>query len=149
MDNTKDFGVLISDDDYDHHTHVLISDDDYDYHMNLIKKMSPKKRNQYKSHLSDKWGQRSKLIFKDGDLLNYSILEKKFVPVAPMGVIFQMVLSEGSTITDVSNVGLRVFLGEDASTVIEESIQENHTGNHTGRVNHRTTIHSGRHFAGF
>ena len=116
---------------------VMISDDDYDHHMNLIKKMSPKKRNQYKSFLADKWGQRSKLIFKDGDLLNYSILEKKFVRVAPMRVIFQMVGSEDATITDVSNVGLRMLLGEDGSTVIEESIQENHTGNHTGRVNHR------------
>ena len=136
MDYTKDLGVAISGDDYDHH-------------MNLIKKMSPKKKNQYKSSLTDKWGQRTKLIFKDGDLLNYSILEKKFVRVEPMRVIFQMVRSEDATITDISNVGLRMLLGEDGSTVIEESIQENHTGNHTGRVNHRTTIHSGRHFAGF
>jgi len=136
MDYTENFGVTIS-------------DDDYDYHMNLIKKMSPKKRNQYKSHLSDKWGQRSKLIFKDGDLLNYSILEKKFVRVNPMRVIFQMTRPEGAQITGVSNIGLRVLLGEDANNVIKESIQENHTGNHTGRVNHRTTIHSGRHFAGF
>ena len=128
---------------------VMISDDDYDTHMNLIKKMSQKKRNQFKSSLTDKWGQRSKLIFKDGDLLIYSILEKKFVRVEPIRVIFQMVRSEDATITDISNVGLRMLLGEDGSTVIEESIQENHTGNHTGRVNHRTTIHSGRHFAGF
>ena len=143
MDNYKDFSMANG------YYGVLISDDDYDHHMNLIKKMSPKKRNQYKSFLADKWGQRSKLIFKDGDLLNYSILEKKFVRVAPMRVIFQMTRPEGAQITGVSNIGLRVLLGEDANNVIKESIQENHTGNHTGRVNHRTTIHSGRHFAGF
>jgi len=143
MDNYKDFSMANG------YYGVLISDDDYDHHMNLIKKMSPKKRNQYKSFLADKWGQRSKLIFKDGDLLNYSILEKKFVRVNPMRVIFQMTRPEGAQITGVSNIGLRVLLGEDANNVIKESIQENHTGNHTGRVNHRTTIHSGRHFAGF
>ena len=93
MDYTKDFGVMISDEDYDHH-------------MNLVKKMPPKKRNQYKGSLTDKWGQRSKLIFRDGDLWNYCLFYKKIVRVEPMRVIFQMARSEDATIADVSNAGL-------------------------------------------
>ena len=130
-------------------TGIMNSEDDYDHHTNLIKKISTKKRNQYKSTLTDKWGQRSKPFFKDGGFLNYSLQERKFVRVDPMRVIFQMVQSEDATITDLSNDGLRVFSGENTRTVLRESRQENHTGNHASRVNHRTTIHTGRHFAGF
>ena len=58
-----------------------------------------------------------------------------------------MILSVDAAIADLSNVGLGGFLGEHATTVLDEPIKENHTGNHTGRVNHRNTVYSGRQFA--
>ena len=55
--------------------------------------------------------------------MNYSLLEKKFVRVEPIRFVRQMIQSKDATIKFVSNVGIRVLLGEETGTVLDESIQ--------------------------
>jgi hypothetical protein len=112
---------------------IMISDAEYDEIMSEVMAMPPKKRKNYKSTLTDKNGTKTKLIY-DGELKNYSTTYNRFLTV-----IKNSTIEGGGKIT--SKVGYEVFVNKkNAEEVMDKVIEENHTGNHEGRVNYRVKV---------
>ena len=63
---------------------VGIGSDGYDRCMKEIHALTAKKQKLWKSWLTDQHGQRTKLIYRDGKLLNYCIPRRAFVEVYPI-----------------------------------------------------------------
>lgn len=111
---------------------IMISDEEYDRIMSEVMAMPPKKRKNYKSTLTDKSGTKTKLIY-DGELKNYSTIYNRFLPVIKNSTI------EGGQV--VSKVGYEIFVNKkNAVEVMDKVVEENHTGNHEGRVNYRVKV---------
>ena len=113
---------------------VMVSDEICDEFQREILSLHPRKRSKYKSHLTDKWGQRSRVVFRGGKFMNYSLKEKRFVPIVrvsearrhdpePSSVVGQLVADD----FDVDNAVLATMIAT-------------HTGHHAGRLNNRTAI---------
>ena len=118
---------------------VIISNNEYDTFLQEVMKLPEKKRKQFKSTLTDKYGQKTKLIWKDGKLLNYSLIAKGYAEVIPQRVILQ-VIKESNDVKWNTKEGLLCGMGFACDQVITKSIEENHTGNHEGRVNHTIKV---------
>jgi nitrogen regulatory protein PII len=111
---------------------IMLSDAEYDRIMSEVMAMPPKKRKNYKSTLTDKNGTKTKLIY-DGELKNYSTTYNRFLPVIKNSTI------EGGKV--ISKVGYEVLVNKkNVEEVMEKVIEENHTGNHEGRVNYRVKV---------
>jgi hypothetical protein len=66
--NTREYGVNIEDEEYEN----LMSE---------VMKMKPRKRKNFKGFLTDKWGVKTRLIYRKNDLWNYCLHTKKFCVV--------------------------------------------------------------------
>ena len=53
----------------------------YDGLMKEIDAMKPSKRKNWKSYLTDKWGTKSKCLYRDGKIYNWSLITKKWQEV--------------------------------------------------------------------
>ena len=118
---------------------IIVSDNEYDTFLQHVMKLPEKKRKQFKSSLTDKYGQKTKLIWKDGKLLNYSLIAKGYAEVIPQRVILQ-VIKESNDVKWNTKEGILCGMGFACDQVISKSVEENHTGNHEGRVNHTIKV---------
>ncbi len=72
--NTREYGITIEDKEYED----LMSE---------VMKLKPRKRKNFKGFLTDKWGVKTRLIYRKNDLWNYCLLTKKFCVVEPNSII--------------------------------------------------------------
>lgn len=109
---------------------VLITDAHYDEFLAEVMALPPKKRKHYKSRLLDKHGQLTKVIYRDGQLMNYSIPMKQFVPMRA-----HRHFSPGGLVSD-SQIGqLVINRPELQHDVVHACVEFNSTGNHNPNRN--------------
>ena len=118
---------------------IVISNNEYDTFLQEVMKLPEKKRKHFKSTLTDKYGQKTKVIWKDGKLLNYSLIAKACVEVIPQRDILK-VIKESNDVKWNTKEGILCGMGFACDQVISKSVEENHTGNHEGRVNHTIKV---------
>ena len=121
-----------------------IDDETYARWQNEITRLKPRKRKNWKGFCIDKWGQRTKAIYKDGAFYNWSTIsyawsevwpEAAFqeklrnnatTAISPFGRIYSEIMHSELTDEDKSQLSRKHFL---------ETVKLNHTGNHAGRSN--------------
>ena len=62
---------------------IVIEDDAYDQFIAEVEALSKRKRQLWKSCLLDASGTKSRLAYRDGKLLNYSVKRHEFVEAVP------------------------------------------------------------------
>ena len=62
---------------------INIEDEEYEELMGQVMKMKPRKRKNFKGFLTDKWGVKTRLIYRKNALWNYCLFTKKFCIVEP------------------------------------------------------------------
>jgi len=118
-------------------SYIMIPDKEYDEFMSRVMAMPPRKRKNFKSTLTDKDGTSTKLIY-DGELKNYCLQTRKFVPVKSKSMVFTDF--DSAKFKPTSKVGYEIAQGKDMNEVMADANAESHTGNHTGRINHHIKI---------
>ena len=68
---------------HDLETCIVIEDSAYDQFKAEVEALPKRRQKLWKFILLDKWGTKSRLAYKDGKLLNYSLLKHDFVEVIP------------------------------------------------------------------
>ena len=68
------------------HSFIVIPDEQYDSIMAEVMAMKPNKRKNYKGICMNKWGVKSKVIYKNNKLWNYSLLKHKHNELLPQSV---------------------------------------------------------------
>jgi len=68
--NTREYGISID-------------DEEYEDLMAQVMKLKPRKRKNFKGFLTDKWGVKTRLIYRKNALWNYCLFTKKFCIVEP------------------------------------------------------------------
>ena len=112
---------------------VSVPTADYAEMMAGVMMMKPNKCKHYKAFLKDKWGGNSRVRYIDGQLMNYNLIAKRFVPVTPY--------SELAGSMSISKVGRAVRAIEALSVddsikrclcaaIMNEEVKSNYTGNH-------------------
>ena len=125
---------------------ITISDEAYSILEEELLKLPPKKRKNFKSTLTDKWGVKSKVIYKDGKFYNWSLIWKCWAEIQTHRETIQDINTrrEGNTISFISSVtGYTLMkcaelekqnIQIDTDTIMEHSfskqLEMNHTGNH-------------------
>jgi hypothetical protein len=115
---------------------IIIDEEAYTKILSKIQKLHPRKRKNWKSFLTDKFGVRSKLIYQDFQLMNYSLPAGKFLPVMTIQTLAQIDLN----LKPLSECGVRVLMGMSCADATAIDIAKNRSGNHAGRVNHHVKI---------
>ena len=62
---------------------IVIEDDAYDQLIAEVEALPKRRQQLWKSVLLDKWGTKSRLAYREGKLLNYSLLKHEFVEAVP------------------------------------------------------------------
>jgi hypothetical protein len=57
---------------------ITIPDDAHADLLRRVRALSPKRQRQWRSSLTDKWGTKTRLIYRDGQLLNYSLTTRSY-----------------------------------------------------------------------
>lgn len=78
--------------------YVGIDKETYDEFMAQINTLKPQKRRQWKEYLTDKWGGRTRCKYENGKIMNWSLLENKWVEVISNANAFER-LGSGVPIT--------------------------------------------------
>ena len=65
---------------------ISIEDEGYMKLINQVMEMKPSKRKNFKSHLFDKWGIKTRVIYKNNHLWNYQLALRKYCKILPMSV---------------------------------------------------------------
>jgi len=65
---------------------ISIDDEGYVNLIDQVMKLKPSKRKNFKSHLYDKWGIKSRVIYKNNHLWNYHTVLRKFCKILPRSV---------------------------------------------------------------
>ena len=124
-----------------------VEDETYARWENEIARLKPRKRKNWKSSLTDKWGQRTKVIYKDGTFYNWSTIFSRWSEVRSETKIFSVMRDNANAKTCQFSPFGRMYHGimvsdltdEDKSqhcrTLIQEELKRNHTGKHAGRSN--------------
>ena len=97
-----------------------------------LEALSARKRKQWKSRLTDASGTHTRLIYRDGRLLNYSVIENEFVPVVSSDCC------DVSRMIPLTQLGAQLQAGRNIDEATAEQIAANHTGNHYR--NHTTKV---------
>lgn len=119
---------------------IMVPKELYAEMMAEIMSMPVKKRKQYRSFLKDKTGEKTKVIYEDGVLKNWSTLNHRYSEVVPDNFIPE---EEKIYMTD---YGKYVSIIRELNLMPEPMFMDwwienvTHTGNHTGRVNHRQSV---------
>ena len=124
---------------------TAVGDETYACWENEIARLKPRKRKNWKGSIKDKWGQRSKVIYKDGTFHNWCPMYSKWSEVwsetkisselrnnanakicesSPFGRIYRDIMLSDLTDEDKSQL---------CKTLMQETVKLNHTGNHAGR----------------
>lgn len=102
---------------------VMIEPTEYKEKMKEIESLPERKQKQWKSHLLDKRGTKSRLIYRNGKLWNYSLIASQYVEVRPFDpTSYDMVPA--------SRLGQAIVAGGDMASEIHAEVDEHHTGNH-------------------
>jgi len=78
---------------------VGIDKETYEEFMAQINTLKPRKRRQWKEYLTDKWGGRTRCKYENGKIMNWSLLENKWVEVICNNDAFGEGLESGVPIT--------------------------------------------------
>ena len=106
---------------------VAIDDNVYDQMLAEVEALPERKRKQWKSSLLDEQGARSRLIYRDGKLLNYSLIRHAFVEAVPQ----RSWPPPRMAFFVCSRVSQEVFAHrENITTAVEQEILTNCTGEH-------------------
>ena len=108
---------------HDLETCIVIEDSVYDQFKAEVEALPKRRQKLWKFILLDKWGTKSRLAYKDGKLLNYSLLKHDFVEVIPR----RSLPSRG---VPYSRVGQAALDGANITTSVEDEMMNNYTGNH-------------------
>ena len=108
---------------HDLETCIVIEDSVYDQFKAEVEALPKRRQKLWKFILLDKWGTKSRLAYKDGKLLNYSLLKHDFVEVIPR----RSLPSRG---VPYSRVGQEALDGANITTSVEDEMMNNYTGNH-------------------
>ena len=108
---------------HDLETCIVIEDSVYDQFKAEVEALPKRRQKLWKFILLDKWGTKSRLAYKDGKLLNYSLLKHDFVEVIPR----RSLPSRG---VPYSRVGQEALDGANIATSVEDEMMNNYTGNH-------------------
>ena len=113
---------------------VLISDVEFDAFMAEIHKLKPKKRRHFKSFLTDKWGQRTRVVFRNGCLHNYSLHTHTFVPIVRQSDTVDADSLAGTA------WGAQILGGAPIKKVVSAAIDRHHTGNHADTIRNQVRV---------
>jgi len=120
---------------------ITVDDCVFDAMMDEVEKLKPKKRKNYRSYLRDDRGQKTRVIFKDGILQNYSLITRSFQPIVPFRVVLSASTHSNISVEATSNVGdLMLNHGIPGNVAVRATAIANHTGNHESNVRHRIKI---------
>ena len=108
---------------HDLETCIVIEDSVYDQFKAEVEALPKRRQKLWKFILLDKWGTKSRLAYRDGKLLNYSLLKHDFVEVIPR----RSLPSRG---VPYSRVGQEALDGANIATSVEDEMMNNYTGNH-------------------
>ena len=135
--------------DYDHTDNVMISDTEYKKMEEALMKLPVKKRKNFKYTLTDKWGVKSKVMYKDEKFYNWSLIAHKWVSIVSETEMYKNIPDnyKPQTVIGVVHVALHKFKQEypDIDTdgiwdkLFQTHIDINHTGNHYR--NHYIGVH--------
>ena len=124
---------------------VMVCNDTYNEFIDEISKIHPNKRKNWKTYLTDKRGVRSRVIYRpdENQFYNYSLLTKSYNKIVSEGELYKR---KGADIQPLSEFGvIHKSLIDDGvenatNDLMDVFIEKNHTGNHTGRVNHTISV---------
>ena len=103
---------------------VTIDPVEYEDKMKEVQTLPQRKQKQWKSHLLDKYGTKSRLIYRDGKLWNYSLFESQYVEVLPFD-------RTAKHMVPTSHLGHATIAGGgDMAAEIHAEVTANHTGKH-------------------
>ena len=108
---------------HDLETSIVIEDSAYDQLKAEVEALPKRRQKLWKFILLDKWGTKSRLAYKDGKLLNYSLLKHDFVEVIPR----RSLPSRG---VPYSRVDQEALDGANITTFVEDEMMNNYTGKH-------------------
>ena len=103
---------------------VVFDDDAYDSMLSEVLALPFRRRKNWKSVLLDNQGTKSRVIYCEGKLLNYSLIRHSFVEAVPQRSV------RTAPLIACSAVGQAVVDGMDLTAAVEQQIQSNATGNH-------------------
>ena len=103
---------------------IVIEDDAYDQLKAEVESLPKRRQKLWKSVLLDKWGTKTRLAYRDGKLLNYSLLKHDFVEAIPR----RSVPDHG--FTPCNRVDQEALDGANITTSVEDEMMNNYTGNH-------------------
>ena len=128
---------------------IYIPDEQYNSLIDKVLKVPVKKRKNWKYLLCDKWGTKTKLIYKEGKLMNYSLFSQKFEEVVPQSKIEEMKKDPEIHFTPSSDFAKRcefaftlidnsgcsdedkaILKNDIHKFLVDKEIEDNHTGNH-------------------
>ena len=101
---------------------VLVDPTEYNEKLKEVEMLPSRKQKQWKSYMMDKYGTKSRLIYRDGKLWNYSLFSNKFVEVRPF--------KPTDNFMPASRLEHAITAGGDISAEIHAEADENHTGKH-------------------
>lgn len=104
---------------------VFIDPIEYKEKMEEVQALPRRKQRQWKSHLRDKYGTLSRLIYRDGKLWNYSLLASQYVEVLPFDPT-----GKHASWVPTSHLGREIAAGGDMAAKIYAEVDANYTGNH-------------------
>ena len=107
---------------------IVIEDDAYDQLIAEAEALPKRRRQLWKSFLLDASGTKSRLAYRDGKLLNYSLKTHEFVEAVPRRSI------PGHAVP-YSRIGQEALDGANITAILEDEMINNYTGNHY-RNNH-------------
>ena len=102
---------------------IVIEDDAYDQLKAEVEALPKRRQKLWKSVLLDKWGTKSRLAYKDGKLLNYSLLKHDFVEAIPRRSI-------PAHAVPYNRIGQEALDGANITATLEDEMINNYTGNH-------------------
>ena len=119
---------------------IMVPNELYDQLMSEVMSMPIKKRKNYRSFLIDNTGEKTKVIYEDDVLKNWSTLKHHYCKIVPKSVYPEKELIYA---TDFAKFNA---LNDEMNFMAPIKFQEwwvdniTHTGNHTGRVNYRQSV---------
>ena len=116
--------IMVTEDLY----RITVTDQEYDRMMASVMALSEKKRAKWHDTLTDTCGTRTKCIYRDGEILNWSILGHTWAIVKPL----RELQNANTVFIPLTSVGDAASQGNDEAVedAMLNAMEANHTGNH-------------------
>ena len=112
-----------------HSYEIAVDDLTYERYMSEIMSLQPKKRKAWKQTLTDKHGIKTRCMYRDGKIYNYSLVAHKWAEVKTMSEC------RSTGFVPLSSLGIATLESDEAAIeAFKKAVDESHTGNH-----HRNT----------